>query len=355
MHDYKYEVKEKVKNKIKIEVKLDFAEYEKYEQDAIKRLAKSVKVAGFRPGKAPADMVQSQVASKAMNNAINSMLPHMAEHILSDEKMNPIAPIDYDLKELDKEKGVIFEMEFYNHPEIKAEQFKSLKVEEKDSKVEDEEVMEVIRNMISSNLPKKEVEESDSKNKDVSKEDKKDEAFEVTDEMVTELKYDGETTLDGLKSKVKEALGNMKKEQFENAFTSEVIEEALKVADFELPQSMIEESAMRSEEDFKARLSKIKLDIDSYLKTQNTTLEEQRERWMEDAKKQIMMDLLLINLSVSENLTPTEEEVDAEVEKMQDEKLKAQYNNNPSNKNYLRTLMARERGIAKLLEIARSK
>lgn len=345
-HNYKYEIKEKKKNKVKIEVVVDYAEYEKYEQESIKRLASTVKVPGFRPGKAPKDMVQGQVAAKAMNNAVNALLPHLAEHILSDEKMNPIAPIDYDLKELDKEKGLIFEMEFYDHPEIKADQFKKLKVEEKSSEVTEAEVMEVIRNMISNNKPKDEKEED---------EEKKDEEFEVTDEMVAELKYDNETTLEGLKGKVREAMENLKKEQMTNQFANEVIEEALKLSDFELPESIVEDSAIRSEEDFKSRLAQIKLDLGAYLKTQNTTLEEQRKLWREEAEKQIKTDLLVINLAVSENLTPSEEELESEINKIQDKKVQEQYRNNPGNMNYMRTMMARERGLNRLLDIARGK
>jgi hypothetical protein len=55
---------------------------------------------------------------------------------------------------------------------------------------------------------------------------------------------------------------------------------------------------------------------------------------------------------VKEKLVPTEEDLDAEIEKIENPSLKEQYKSY-QNRDYLRTALARDRGLNKLMEMVK--
>ncbi len=68
-------------------------EVKKAEAAALGRIAGEVRVPGFRPGKAPADMVKSQVREEALlEETIRSMLPQVIDSILKEHALQPILP-----------------------------------------------------------------------------------------------------------------------------------------------------------------------------------------------------------------------------------------------------------------------
>ncbi len=356
-----YKKLENEKNRYKFEVKVDYKEFESEREKTLNDLAKTVKIAGFRPGKAPKEAVEKEVGYKAYLDTVNKILPKAAIEVVEKENLNPLSSFNYDLKNLDKDKDVIFTFEFFNQPDIKAEDFKKIKVKYNEPKIAEGEVDVVIKNIIKSSLPKEKWEKSIKKVKKTSKtkesekdkESKQDEDIEVTDELVKEIGYEDAKTYEEMKKNVEETLNRIKTEEADNEFASHVVEEAIKIADFGIPEELVEHEAEHKEEHFKERLRELKLDQNMYLKTQNTSLDDLRKTWKEEALNNLKSDLLLINLAVSENLTPSDEEVEKEIEKIEDPNLKERYKNNENNKNYLKTSITRVNGLKKLIEIAK--
>ena len=99
MDGYNYKKIEQVKNKYVFEISVEYSKYQVYEDTALVELSKSVKVPGFRPGKAPKDLAAPEVASKAFTKAVNKLLPDYALEVLEKEKINPIANVEYSLKD----------------------------------------------------------------------------------------------------------------------------------------------------------------------------------------------------------------------------------------------------------------
>ena len=365
MDGFTYKKLEELKNKRTFEVKVEYSVYKELEDKIFAESSKKVKLAGFRPGKAPKELIEKEIASSVFSKTINKLLTDLAYEILTKEDLNPISHIDYDLKDFDKDKGLTFTFTFLNQPKIDIEKLKKISVKKEEIVVKAEEIDDVIRNMIRNNLPVEKYDKNAKVNPESSSgqksevegqklEDQKPEEvsrdFEITNELVKELGYEDAKTYDEIKAKVKETLTKFKDEQVSSDYNGKIIEAAVKAVDFDLPEDMVNEEVTKKEEDFKNRLRKIKLDIDAYLKTQSTTIEKLKENWANEAKAQISTDLLLVNLAVQEKLVPTEEDVDAEIEKIEDKKLKAQYKGQ-RNKDYLRTLMTRERGFTRLVEL----
>lgn len=369
-----YKQVEKSKNKYKFEVEVDFKEFEEERQKALQKLSSKVKIAGFRPGKAPKDAVEKEVGYNAYLEAVNKILPKAALEVIEKENLNPISSFKYDLKDLDKEQNISFSFEFVTQPEIKLEQFKKIKLDYKEPKLEKDEADQVIKNIIVSSLPREKWEknivkkETSKKAKDgESKKTEEDHHHEdgqphnhlhdgedltITDELVEAIGYQEEKTYDGLKKQVEETLNRVKKEDADNEFAGRVIDEAIKLTDFEVPEDFIEREVEHRESHFNERLQEVKLNQEMYLKTQGTTLEELRKTWRADADKAVRTDLILINLGVSENLSPTEEEIDEQIAKYQDPRVQAQYKSEES-RNYLRSALTRDKALMKLIEGAK--
>ncbi|MEO6729540.1 MAG: trigger factor [Candidatus Dojkabacteria bacterium] len=358
---FTYKKKDQKKNNFTYEVVVS-ADHQKEVQDKVyKELSKDVKVAGFRPGKAPKDMIEGKIAMEVLNETVNRILPDVSYEILNTEKFNPLSRLEYNFKEFNKDGGLTFEFSFANSPEIKVSDLKKIKVTKKVEPVTDAEVDLVIRNIIQSTLPKEKWSKEEKKD-DEKKTDEKELAtsnkqpetkFEITDEMVADLGYEDEKTLVGLKKKVLDSLQEVKDNQAEEEFTGKVLEEAMKVVDFEVPHSLIHDEIHNREHAFLERLKNINLDLEAYLKTQNKTMEQIHDEWHKDIEKGAFGDILAINLAVQEKLIPTEEEMEEEINKVEDKVLQVQYRGNPQMRDQLRTFLTRNKGIKKLLEVVR--
>ncbi|MFS8130993.1 MAG: trigger factor [Candidatus Dojkabacteria bacterium] len=368
---YTYKKKEQKKNNYTYEV-IVLSDYQKEVQEKVyKKLSKDVKVAGFRPGKAPRDMIEGKIAMDVLNETVNQILPDVSYEILTTEKLNPLSRLNYAFKEFNKDGGLTFEFSFLNSPEIKVSDLKKIKVASKTEPVTDVEVDLVIRNIIQSTLPKEkwgnvkneEIKElKNEENKSDEKKEKNNEKepttatpFEITDELVAELGYEDEKTYAGLKKKVRESLEEVKNNQADEEFTGKVIDEAMKVVDFEVPHDLIHEEIHKREAAFLERLKNINLDLEAYLKTQNKTMDQIHDEWHKDIEKGAFGDILAINLAVQEKLVPTEEDLEAEIEKVEDKVMQVQYRGNPAIRDQLRTFMTRNNGIKKLIEIVKGK
>ncbi len=354
---YTFKKKEQKKNNYTFEVIVS-SDYQKEVQEKVyKNLAKDVKISGFRPGKAPREMIEGKIAMDVLNETVNQILPDVSYEILNKEKLNPLSRLNYAFKEFNKDGGLTFDFSFANSPEINVNDLKKIKVAFKTEPVTDDEVDTVIRNIIQSTLPKEkwsnEVEDKAEDQKDEKKKDVK--PFEITDALVAELGYEDEKTYAGLKKKVRESLEEVKHNQAEDEFTSKVLDEAMKVVDFEVPHELIHEEIHKREHGFLERLKNINLDLEAYLKTQNKTMDQIHDEWHKDIEKGAFSDILAINLAVQEKLIPTDEDMEKEIEKVEDKVLQVQYRGNPQMRDQLRTFMTRNNGIKRLVEIVKGK
>jgi FKBP-type peptidyl-prolyl cis-trans isomerase (trigger factor) len=340
-----YKLLKQEKNKYTFEAHAKKEDFKRiYETEFNKESAK-VKIPGFRPGKAPRAEIERKLAGDLINNTINRLLPQITYEILVDEDLNPISSVKYDIKKINDDSSIDFEFSVLDTPKINVAALTKIKVQEPPVEITDEEVETVIRNIIESSIPKEELEELK----------KKDEKFKITDKMVAKLGYEEETTYEGLKSKVRETLENVKREQSENEYVSNVLKEAVKVVDFFLPEDMIEDEVRHREEHFNDRLKKLDLDIEAYLKTQGKTFEEIKNEWRAEIEESAAIDILTINFARQENLVPTEEELDSEIEKIEDEVTRIRYKTDSKLRDQMRTILSRNKGALKIVELSKKK
>jgi len=140
------ELKPKSLTALTIELTAD--EFSKFITKAVNHLAEEIKIPGFRPGKAPRDVVEKKVSSKAL-------LEEAAELAVQDSF--PKAVIEKDIKSLGAPKifieklaegnPFIYKAEVAVLPEISIGDIKSIKLEKKPAEVKTEKVEETLKGL----------------------------------------------------------------------------------------------------------------------------------------------------------------------------------------------------------------
>ncbi|MFA5927572.1 MAG: trigger factor [Patescibacteria group bacterium] len=142
------------KSKIKLKTTVTPAELADHFQHAYDDLAAGVKVAGFRPGKAPRKMVEEALGtSRLLSHAIDHSIQHFYVEALQKENISPIAHPNIAISKYPKfgltpeeiEEALEFEAEVETFPAMELGDYKKIKVDAgKPEVAKDEDVDKVI-------------------------------------------------------------------------------------------------------------------------------------------------------------------------------------------------------------------
>jgi trigger factor len=123
-------------------------------------------------------------------------------------------------------------------------------------------------------------------------------------------------TLDELKAKIRTRLENSKKHEAEHQVQDAVVQKAAENAEVEVPAVMVENQINRMLQDFEQQLQMQGMNLEMYFQYTGQDENALREQMREDAENRVRMNLTLEAIAKAENLEVTEEEVNAELEKM---------------------------------------
>src|SRR3954470_482046 len=85
-------------NKVKLSVEVDEREFDRALDAAFRKIAREVRIPGFRPGKAPRRLLEARLgADAARAEALRDSLPTYYEQALKDHDVDAIAPPDIDI------------------------------------------------------------------------------------------------------------------------------------------------------------------------------------------------------------------------------------------------------------------
>lgn len=124
-------------------------------------------------------------------------------------------------------------------------------------------------------------------------------------DTVEELKKD-------LKAKALERKQKAADEQVENAIVDKIVEGMTA----EIPEAMITNRVKQMVQDFAYRLQMQGMNLETYIKYTGSDMAEFEKTFRPQAEKQVKMRLALEKIVERENIVPTEEEVNAQIEKM---------------------------------------
>ena len=126
-------------NKVKLSVEVPEAEFEKAIDGAFRKLAREVKIPGFRPGKAPRQLLEARIGTEAAREqALRDALPEYYAEAVEAEDIDVIAPPEIDITAGEQEGDVHFNAVVEVRPIIELDGYSGLKLEIPSPEISDE-------------------------------------------------------------------------------------------------------------------------------------------------------------------------------------------------------------------------
>jgi trigger factor len=130
-------------NKVKLSISIDSEEFEQQIDAAFKRIAREVRIPGFRPGKAPRKLLEARIGSEAARGeALEHAIPQYYSDAVIEHEVDVIASPEIDITEGREEGDVTFEAIVEVRPVVTVGGYESLRVTIDSPEVSDEDVEE---------------------------------------------------------------------------------------------------------------------------------------------------------------------------------------------------------------------
>jgi trigger factor len=123
-------------------------------------------------------------------------------------------------------------------------------------------------------------------------------------------------TLDALKEKIRTRLEDSKKHEAEHHLRDSVVEKAAENAQVEIPEVMVTNEVNRMLQEFEQRLQAQGMNLELYFQFSGQDENALREQMKEEAVNRVKVALTLEAIAKAENIEATDEDVNAELEKM---------------------------------------
>lgn len=116
-------------NKVKLSVELDESELDQALDVAFRKIAREVRLPGFRPGKAPRRLIEARLGpGVARQEALKEALPQYYEQALADNDITPVAPPEIDITAGQEAGPVAFDAVVEVMPQVSVAGYDGLRV-----------------------------------------------------------------------------------------------------------------------------------------------------------------------------------------------------------------------------------
>lgn len=143
---------------------------------------------------------------------------------------------------------------------------------------------------------------------------KKKELPEVDDEFVKDVSE--KDTVAEYREELKEQIAHRLEHQAEHDFEDKLTAAILDKVEGEIPEEMYDNEVNNMLREMDMRLRSQGMDLETYMKYTGMELASVKEMYKAEAEKRVKMRLALEKIAKLENITPSQEDIDAEYEKM---------------------------------------
>lgn len=311
------------------------------------KLAAELELPGFRKGQVPVPMAEQNLGNKLQDEFLKTVMPQFLVEALQGTNIVPIDYPKYQLVSFAKGTDLSFKAQITEKPAVKIGDYKTIKSTRPQVKqITDEDVNKLIGDLfkrwkakqpsvissqssdqktptngqaagsMSFNQPSGLIDAQGNPMGPVQSGNDPDDNF---------AKAVGALSLADLKTKIKTDLENEAKYNNELDYEEAILQEVEKITIVELPDILVEDELNRMLVSLQRRVADMGLLLEDYLKGQNKTLEGLKTEWRIQAEKNVRMELGLSEIARAEKVDITDAEVQAEIDKIQDLKMKAQF------------------------------
>jgi len=144
----KTDVEELSPTRVKLTIEVPFEELEHAFDVTYKALAKQVRIKGFRPGKAPARLIDRYVGRGAVvSEAVNHAVPELYNEAIQKEELFALGQPDVEVTKLEDNEEFAFTAEVDVRPKFEVKDYKGIEVTVDSAEVTDEQVDEQINTL----------------------------------------------------------------------------------------------------------------------------------------------------------------------------------------------------------------
>lgn len=375
-------------NKVTFKITVDNDKFEGAVTKAYNKNKGKFNIPGFRKGKAPKQIIESQYGKGVFyNDAIDMLFPEIYPTALDELSIDPIDRPDLDIEEISKDNGLVMVVNVEVKPDVNLGEYKGIEIAKPDYTVNEDEVklrLEEMRNKASRlvDVEGRAIESGDTAVIDfegfvdgVAFEGGKGEDYSLVigsntfipgfeeqligknkgEEVEVNVEFPAEYHAENLAGKpatFKVTVKNVQKkelpelndefaadttefntlEELKKDLKAKVEEEAKHRADAEMRNSLVEKISEGTELEVPTAMVETQIDnmlmelnyqlqyqglqLEQLLQMTGRSIEELRNEKREEATKLVKSSLILEAIAKAENVEVSEEEVDAEVEKM---------------------------------------
>lgn len=141
-------------------------------------------------------------------------------------------------------------------------------------------------------------------------------ARELDEEFFEDLAIDGVNDEASLKEEIKKSIEAQKEMDTENKYINDLIEAVSKNTEVDIPEEMVFDTVEAMFENFKQKLAMQGISFEVYQQFSHQTEEDIKNQMEKDAFSRVLARLALEEIKKLENITVTDEEVDAKIKEM---------------------------------------
>ncbi len=276
------------KSRIRFTITVPAETLERHYESAIKKVAAHVEIQGFRKGHAPRNLVIQKAGNASiLNEMIELVLPDTYYKAVQEHKdIIPVSQPAVDVKELKgitEENLVPTEMTYIAEtdvmPDVKLGDYKKIKVK-----------------------PKKAAETVDKKELDEAVEEIK---KMYGDDFMKSSGFENETDL---RKAIEDNIKQQKIFQAQSDTYDMIIEEAIKKAKLEVPETFIHNEIHRMEQQVEAQAKAYGMSFDDWLTSQKKTHDDIHKEWHDQAEKAAKAGVVLGRIAEEEGIDTTKQD-----------------------------------------------
>ncbi len=323
------------KSLVEVTVTVPWSDLEAKWNETLQKLSADLELPGFRKGAAPAQMVEQNLGPKLQEEFLKVVMPQFLIEALKGTDVIPIDYPRYDLISFVKGSQLQYKATVTNRPEVQVGSYKNIKVGRTTPKtVNEEEVQKVIDDLYKrwqARQPAQPASPDPAQpasggTGSISFQGGSQPAAPVSDQPDDVFaKAMGATSMVDLKDKIRKDLESNVSYNNELDFEENILQEVEKITTVELPEILIQDELQRMLVSLQRRVADMGLLLEDYLKNQGKTLEQIKNEWRPQAEKNVRMELGLAEIARQEGVNISDAELQAEVDKIQDARVKKQF------------------------------
>lgn len=332
------------KSQIDIQISIPWTDMQAKWDEVWSKAAAEIEIPGFRKGQAPANIVEPRILPQVQQDALKQIMPQALIEGLQGSTYVPIDYPQYNVTAFQKGGELKFTARVTVKPEVKVGNYKIVNASRPQIKpVTDEEVEKIIADLFNRWKVRQPVQTQapqQSSNQamqpgvaggSMSFNTATDSRAQSLDSSIANSPNDdfakamGAPTLAELKTKIKSDLEAEAKYNNELDYEESILQEVEKITNVDIPEVLIQDELARMLLSLQRNVSDRGLLMEEYLKGQKKTVEQLKAEWRPQAERNVRMELGLSEIARNENVNITDEELQAEVDKIQDNKVKQQF------------------------------